>query len=231
MDVRMLSLMLAALGLILLAPLAFEGCGYAPPTLAPAAVPAASAPLVLAVKKPILAAKKDNLAARAQLAAMPLSPPPQVAVARDATQAILVRQAGYLAEASHQVTLAVPAAAAADKAARTHAATAERWRKRYEQLRQAQVQWALWSATAAGGLCVLLGILLAVFTADKVEGAALGVCGGALVALAWFAAAHVFLVELMGIGAVAALAIWMFVGRHHAAVVAAAAAGPKKEHA
>lgn len=217
--------------LAILLAVSIAGCGYAPRPAPKIYTPPPAAPEVQKIAAPLAEVSKANTQAQAAVTAIPTRPPAAVAAAKQRTQAILVTQAGYLRAAEKQVAVAIPAARAADAAAKHNGAAAAVWRSKYSRLRQRQVQMALTWGTIAGGLFVLGGILLAVFTSGKIEGVALSFCGALLVAAVWLAAAHLLLVEIAAGCAPVVFGIWMFCGRHHEhvlrvkAAVAPAAAG------
>lgn len=196
------------------------GCAVpVPASLRPASPPSA-APAVRSAASSVAAATGLNVRAKAELAAVPLAPPARVASGKARVAATLVTQAGYLSRAAQSVAVALPETLASDSAAKVDAKAAKRWKAAYDGLRQRQVQWSLWCGAIAGTLMVLTGSMLAVFTSSKVEGAALALVGGGVVAITWFAAGHLLLVEATALAALAALAAWMFVGRHHEHVLA-----------
>lgn len=205
--------------------LTLAGCGYAPtPPALKIDGPPPAAPVVQKIAAPIAAAAQANTQAQAAVVAIPTQPPAAVSLGKRRTQAILIAQAGYLSEAKKQIIIAIPAARAADAAVKHNGAAAAAWQSRYTRLRQRQVQMALTWGTIAGGLFVVGGILLAVFTTDKIEGVALSFCGALLVAAVWLAAAHLLLVEIAAGCAPVVFGIWMFCGRHHEHVLRVKAA-------
>ena len=193
------------------------GCGFRLPWPKPPAIVQAkpAAPVVRAILPPVEAASADNVAAAKQTRAIPDRPPAAVTAAKGVVIQTLAKQAVSLAAATQAVSAAVPATVAADSAARTNGAAAAAWQAKYSRLRQREVQMALGWGTAAGGLFVVGGILLAVFTADKIEGIVLGFAGCALIGAVWLAAAHLLAVEIAAAAAPCVFGLWMFVGRHH----------------
>ena len=175
------------------------GCGTLPvPVSEKPMQPQPAAPIVSSVIPPIRAAIKQNIAVASSVKDLTRSNLP-------VQKPIIIKKLHVQRDELSQATVilsqrAVPAAAAADKAARQNARGMRRLQAALKQQQSRQVQMVLTCGAIAGGLSVLAGIAVLVFMHGYVEGPILIVVGIGIVGLVWFAAAHVALIGWVGAG-------------------------------